>query len=63
MLQLSKQPAFELGQTVGVGRFLRRGPQRKRLQTRARVPVLERPPHTRWRQAPALTASTGVYCL
>src|SRR6266851_2283153 len=33
-----------------VGRFVRRGPQGKRLQPRARVPALERLPHTRWRQ-------------
>src|SRR2546422_1663484 len=33
-----------------MGRFVRRGPQRKRLQPRARVPALERLPHTRWRQ-------------
>src|SRR3981081_4221013 len=66
MQQLSKQPAFELGQIVAtpgalaalkksgqqpgefprVGRFVRRGPQGKRLQPRARVPAL---PHTCWR--------------
>src|SRR5207302_1611154 len=34
-----------------VGRFVRRGPEGKRLQPRARVPALERLPHTRWRQA------------
>src|SRR5258707_1195744 len=33
-----------------VGRFVRRGPQGKRLQPRARVPALERLPHTCWRQ-------------
>jgi len=33
-----------------VGRFVRRGPVGKRLQPRARVPALERLPHTRWRQ-------------
>src|SRR6266852_663603 len=33
-----------------VGRFVRRGPQGKRLQPRARVPALERLSHTRWRQ-------------
>src|SRR5256885_1370860 len=33
-----------------MGRFVRRGPQGKRLQPRARVPALERLPHARWRQ-------------
>src|SRR6266699_1154777 len=33
-----------------VGLFVPRGPQGKRLQPRARVPALERLPHTRWRQ-------------
>src|SRR5882762_4103385 len=33
-----------------LGRFVRRGPKRKRLQPRARVPALERLPHTRRRQ-------------
>src|SRR5712691_4771392 len=32
-----------------VGRFVRRGPQGKRLQPRARVPALERLPNKRWR--------------
>ena len=74
MQQISKQPAFELGQIVAtpgalaalkkagqrpgefltrhvnreMGRFVRRGPEGKRLQPRARVPALERLPHTRW---------------
>src|SRR5947207_889873 len=33
-----------------MGRFVRRGPQGKRLQPRARVPALERLSHTSWRQ-------------
>src|SRR6266480_6786638 len=33
-----------------MGRFVRRGPQGKRLQPRARFPALERLPHARWRQ-------------
>src|SRR5437016_11949591 len=75
MQQLSKQPAFELGQIVATPgalaalkksgqqpgefltrhvnrewRFVRRGPQGKRLQPRARVPALERLPNKRRRQ-------------